>query len=141
MSDVAPAAANVTAAAEAAADAGSYGLLVAQLDEVQAAVIDLAETAKQLGDDVRETAGAVNRLAENAARLKVDSDTIGEHHEAAALIGACADHADTFSSSCMDLSALLAKTANDHRADYGPVTEAVQAMPVPMADRTFYASH
>ncbi|MGW0664547.1 hypothetical protein [Streptodolium elevatio] len=137
MSDLVP----VAQATAQSADAGSYALLIERLRIASTAVGRLSDYANKIGEDVGEVAASVDRLAGIAASLNVDSDTVGEHHEAAVLMRQSREHARSLADAAADLSTLFHRAAENHQADYGRVVEVAQAMPVPMADRTFYANH
>jgi methyl-accepting chemotaxis protein len=117
-----------------------YGVLIAQLT---AAGIKLRGLSEQVRDTYRYVEGcstSVDRLADQMAGLTVDVDTVGEHHQAAAVMRAVLADAEAMAAATEDLAVLFEHTAAAHERDYGPVAEAVRAMPVPMADAEFYSN-
>jgi hypothetical protein len=121
-------------------EAVRYGIVVAQL---LAAGIKLS----LLGDRVRSTyryiercSTSVDRLADQMAGLEVDSATVNEHRDAATVMRGVLNTADEMASATEDLSTLFGQAAAAHQADYGTVAETANAMPVPMADASFYSN-
>ena len=117
-----------------------YGILLIQLT---AAGIRLSWLGDQVRSNYRYIEGcstSVDRLADQMAGLTVDPDTVGEHHQAAAVMRGVLADAEAMAAATEDLSTMFEQTSIAHEADYGPVNEAIHAMPVPMADASFYSN-
>lgn len=117
-----------------------YGVVIAQLAAAGIRLSGLSEQVRSTYRYVEGCAASVDRLAEQMAGMTVDRDTVGEHHQAAAIMRAVLDDAEAMAAGVEDLALLFGQTADAHRADYGPVADAVHAMPVEMADAQFYSN-
>ncbi|MFJ8746639.1 hypothetical protein ACIRL2_45790 [Embleya sp. NPDC127516] len=140
MSDLVPVAAQ-SLAATGGGDATRYGSLIEQLENAAEGMRRVSEAIDTAFASVGDGAASVKQLADTAAALRVDASTVGEHRDAATCMSAAHGKAESLVAQAQEMSTQLRRTAAEHRADYGPVTEAVQAMPVAMADRSFYANH
>ncbi|MFI6503703.1 hypothetical protein [Nonomuraea typhae] len=117
-----------------------YTVLIAQL---AAAALRLRGLSGRVEGTYRYVEGcstSVDRLAEQMATLTVDRDSVGEHHQAAAVMRGVLADAAAMAEAIEDLAQLFDDTAAAHEADYGPVAEAIAASPVPMADASFYSN-
>ncbi|GAA1401533.1 hypothetical protein GCM10009639_43930 [Kitasatospora putterlickiae] len=130
----------LTGAGGALADAVRFGIVVAQLAIASVKLAFLSERVRATYRYVEDCARSVDRLADQAAALNVDRDTVGEHRDAATVMRAVLEEAEAMAQATEDLSTLFQATADAHEADYGPVAEAADAMPVEMADREFYSN-
>ncbi|GCD99739.1 hypothetical protein [Embleya hyalina] len=131
----------VTAAVVApTGDGAHHDDVVRQLEDAAAGMRLLSEAITTTFAGIDDAASSVYQLAETAAALNVDTSTLADHRDAAAVMRAAHGQADHLASKAQDMAVLFARTADEHSADYGPVDEAVKAMPVPMADRSFYAN-
>ncbi|WP_371484845.1 hypothetical protein [Kitasatospora sp. NBC_00315] len=141
MSDLLPAARQaVGAAIEVVSDGVRYGILIARLAKAGLALRHMADLARSTFEYVGEVAASVDRLAEMAAGMNVDADTVAEHHQAADIMRGALANATTMANECEEMSSLFDEASDAHQADYGDVAEAFQAMPVEPADRGFYAN-
>lgn len=117
-----------------------YGIVIVQLAAAGMRLRGLSEQVRATYRYVEGCSEAVDRLAEQMAGLQVDLDTVGEHHQAAAVMRGVLAEAEAMAAATEDLAALFEYTAAAHQADYGPVADAVHAMPVPMAKAEFYSN-
>ncbi|WP_328765401.1 MULTISPECIES: hypothetical protein [unclassified Streptomyces] len=141
MSDLVPRIGSALAKTGAViAEGVRYGIVIAQLTAASAAMIGLSETVRATFKYVANCAKQVDRLADLAAAKTVDKDTIAEHRDAATVMRSALDEAEAMANECEEMSTLFHDTADAHIADYGPVAEAANRMPVPMADRSFYSN-
>ncbi|MFI5526872.1 hypothetical protein [Streptomyces platensis] len=135
------------AAGKAAAVTGSviaegvrYGVVIAQLTIAGARLRGLSEQVRSTYRYVEGCSKSVDRLADQMAGLKVDHDSVAEHHEAASVMRGVLEEAEAMAAATEDLSALFDQAAAEHQADYGPVAEAFHAMPVDPAESEFYSN-
>ncbi|MFJ9662896.1 hypothetical protein ACIRPR_33715 [Streptomyces griseoflavus] len=91
-------------------------------------------TYKYIGD----CAKSVDHLANLAAKLSVDPDTIGEHRDAATVMRASLARAQRMANTVDEMSVMFDQAKAAHQGDYGAVNDAATSMPVPMANRNFY---
>jgi hypothetical protein len=141
MSDLVPVARNaVAAAAGIVGEALRFTILVARLAAAGASLRHMGGLARSTFNYVEDCARSVDRLAETAAGMRVDRDTVSEHHQAAQVMRSALAQAAAMAQQADEMSTLFEEASAAHQADYGPVAAAVQAMPVPMADREFYAN-
>jgi hypothetical protein len=141
MSDLIPrAGAALAAAGELIVEGVRFSILVAELASAGWAMRGLSEQVRATFNYVEACAASVSRLADLAASKSVDQGTVNEHREAATVMLSVLDEAEAMAAECGEMSTLFHDTADAHTADYGPVAEAITAMPVPMADRTFYSN-
>ncbi|MCL7370426.1 hypothetical protein [Streptomyces ardesiacus] len=143
--DAAGAVANATGKAIATTAAAvvetvRYGSVIAQLTIAGARLRGLSEQVRSTYRYVEGCSKSVDRLADQMAGLKVDRDSVAEHHEAAAVMRSVLEEAEAMAAATEDLSALFDQTAAEHQADYGPVAEAFRAMPVDPAESEFYSN-
>ncbi|MFF2951796.1 hypothetical protein ACFVVU_10715 [Kitasatospora sp. NPDC057965] len=117
-----------------------YTIVLAELAVAAVKLAFLSERVRATYRYVEDCASSVDRLADQAAALNVDRDTVGEHRDAATVMRTVLDEAEAMAQATEDLSTLFQATADAHEADYGPVAEAADAMPVEMADREFYSN-
>ncbi|MFI7630297.1 hypothetical protein [Microbispora rosea] len=118
----------------------TYGILLVQLAAAGLRLRGLSERVRSTYSYVDGCAEGVDRIADQMAKLKVDVDTIGEHHDAAGVMRSVLGYADEMAAATEDLAGLFQATANAHQADYGTVAAAAQSMPVPMAEAEFYSN-
>lgn len=117
-----------------------FGVLVFMLADASLTMIGLARQIRATFKYVEKCAKSVNRLADQAASMNVDVDTVGEHRDAATVMLAALEEAEAMAAECEDMSILFHETADAHTADYGPVADAANNMSVSMADREFYSN-
>ncbi len=119
-----------------------YTIIITQLAMAGIRLSGLADQMRRTYRYVEGCSASVDRLADQMASLTpaVDRDTVGEHHQAAAVMRAVLGHAEAMSAATEDLAVLFGQASAAHQADYGPVTEAVHSMPVPMAAAEFYSN-
>lgn len=117
-----------------------YGILLAQMTAAGIRLAGLSEQVRGTYRYVDGCATSVDRLADQMAGLDVDRDTVGEHHQAAAIMRGVLADADAMAVATEELAMLFGQTAAAHEADYGSVAETARAMPVPMADAEFYSN-
>jgi hypothetical protein len=91
-------------------------------------------TYKYIGD----CAKSVDHLANLAAKLSVDPDTIGEHRDAATVMRASLARAQRMANTVDEMSVMFDQARAAHQGDYGAVNDAATSMSVPMANRNFY---
>lgn len=118
----------------------NYGIVVVQLSEAASRLRGLAEQVRGTYRYVEHCSDAVDRLAGQMAGLHVDRDTVGEHHQAAAVMRAVLETAEAMAAATEDLASRFAAAAAAHQTDYGTVAQAAAAMPVPMAEAGFYSN-
>lgn len=121
-------------------EAVRYGIVIAQLTMAGIRLRGLSGQVRSTYRYVEGCSVAVDRLADQMAGLEVDRDTVGEHHDAAAVMRLVLGHAEAMAVATEDLSTLFGLAAAAHQADYGSVAEAANNMPVPMADAEFYSN-
>lgn len=117
-----------------------YTIVIAQLTMAGIKLRGLSEQVRGTYRYVEGCSTSVDRLAEQMSSLTVDRDTVGEHHQAAAVMRGVLAAAEAMAEDVEDLSTMFGQAAADHEADYGPVADAIHAMPVPMADAEFYSN-
>ncbi|MFD4050166.1 hypothetical protein ACFWSF_32230 [Streptomyces sp. NPDC058611] len=125
---------------EVLAEGVRYGIVIAQLTIAGARLRGLSEQVRSTYRYVEGCSKSVDRLADQMAGMRVDRDSVAEHHEAATVMGAVLEEADSMAAATEDLAALFDQASADHQSDYGPVAEAITAMPVEMADAEFYSN-
>ncbi|MFG3223073.1 hypothetical protein [Streptomyces sp. NPDC048185] len=117
-----------------------YGVVIVQLTMAGARLRGLSEQVRSTYRYVEGCSKSVDRLADQMSGLKVDSGSVAEHHEAAAVMRSVLEEAEAMAAATEDLSALFDQTAAEHQADYGAVAEAFHAMPVEPAESEFYSN-
>ena len=129
-------------AGAAVATVARYGIVIAQLTVAGARLRGLSEEVRSTYKYVEGCSRSVDRLAEQMASLQVDTDTVAEHHEAAAVMRSVLEEAEAMAAATEDLAALFEQTSDAHQADYGSVAEAAQSMPggIDMAEASFYSN-
>ncbi|GAA4600068.1 hypothetical protein GCM10023194_81140 [Planotetraspora phitsanulokensis] len=130
----------VAATASVLMEAVRYGILIAQLAVAGIKLRGLSERVRRTYHYVEGCSAGVNRLADQMAGLRVDRDTISEHRNAATVMQSVLADAEAMAAETEDLATLFDETSAAHQADYGPVAESIRAMPVPMADASFYSN-
>ncbi|MGY0466852.1 hypothetical protein ACW14Y_42335 [Kitasatospora sp. cg17-2] len=130
----------LAAAGEMVHDAVSYGVVVTQLAIAAVRLAHLSEKVTGTYQYVEDCAKSVQRLADQAAGMNVDRDTVGEHRDAAAVMLSVLEEAEAMATATAELSTLFQATADAHEADYGPVDDAIANKEGEMADREFYAN-
>ncbi|MFI9783244.1 hypothetical protein ACIHEI_06990 [Kitasatospora sp. NPDC051984] len=128
------------AAGRVMTEAVRYGIVIAQLIEAGVKLALVSDIVTDAYKYVEKCAVSVDRLADQAAALAVDDDTVAEHRDAATLMRSVLAEAEAMAADLADLSTSFHATAAEHEADYGSVAEAANAMPVAMAERTFYSN-
>lgn len=114
--------------------------VITQLVAAGWALRGLSQQVRGTYDYIQECSESVDRLADQAAALGVDADTVAEHREAAAVMRGVLDDAEAMAAAAEDLATLFGEASAAHEADYGSVQEAAGRMDVDMADRSFYAN-
>jgi hypothetical protein len=117
-----------------------YAIVIGQLTMASIKLRGLSEQVRGTYRYVEGCANSVDRLAEQMAGLTVDRDTVGEHHQAAAVMRGVLAEAEAMAADTEDLSLMFEQAAAAHEADYGPVADAIHNMPVPMAEAEFYSN-
>ncbi|CNF62713.1 Uncharacterised protein [Mycobacterium tuberculosis] len=130
----------VEKASSAIGDAVSFTLMVAEMGVAAVRLAGLSENVRSTYRYIERCARGVDRLAEQMAALTVDTDTVAEHHQAAAVMRQVLAEAESMAAHLEDLSTLFNYTADAHRGDYGTVADAAGAMATPMADAEFYSN-
>jgi hypothetical protein len=141
VSDIVPRAGGILAKTGAViAEGVRYGVVIAQLTAASVTMRGLSEQVRATYKYVEDCAASVDRLADQAASMNVDKDTVGEHRDAATVMRSVLEEAEAMAAECEEMSTLFHETADAHIADYGAVADAVNNMSVPMADREFYSN-
>ncbi|MEV7683231.1 hypothetical protein AB0O64_32520 [Streptomyces sp. NPDC088341] len=119
-----------------------FGIVITQLAAASATMAGLSHQVRSTFKYVEDCAQSVDRLADQAAALNVDKDTVNEHRDAATVMRSCLEEAEAMAVECEEMSTLFHETADAHIADYGSVAEAANNMPdgIDMADREFYSN-
>ncbi|MGG7568967.1 hypothetical protein [Streptomyces sirii] len=119
-----------------------FGIVVAQLTAASATMMGLSHQVRSTFRYVEDCAKSVDQLADQAAALNVDKDTVGEHRDAATVMRSCREEAEAMATECEEMSTLFHETADAHIVDYGSVADAANNMPdgIDMADRQFYSN-
>ncbi|MEE1787734.1 hypothetical protein PUR71_33225 [Streptomyces sp. SP17BM10] len=130
----------IAATGEAITEAVRYGIVIAQLTAAGLKLALLSDRVTSTYEYVEKCAHSVDQLADQAEALAVDRDTVGEHRDAATLMRSVLAEAEAMAADLADLSTSFQAAADAHEADYGSVAEAANAMPVEMADRSFYSN-
>lgn len=117
-----------------------YGIVIAQLTMAGIKLRGLSQQVRSTYRYVEGCSTSVDRLAEQMASLNVDRDTVGEHHQAAAVMRSVLAEAEAMAADTEDLATLFGQAADAHQGDYGTVADAATHMPVPMADAEFYSN-
>lgn len=123
-----------------AAAAVTYSVILGKLAAAGLALRLVGDRVRDTYQYVADCAQTVDHHADLAAALHVDPDTLAEHRQAAQIMRGALAHADRMASTTDAMATAFAEAEAAHRQDYGPVAEAAQALPVPMADRGFYAN-
>lgn len=120
----------------------AYGI---QFTVMVAKLASAGLSLRGVGNRVRETyayigdcARTVDNLADLAAKLSVDPDTIGEHRDAATVMRRSLARAQRMANNVDEMAVLFEQAKAAHQADYGPVNDVATSMPVDMANRNFY---
>ncbi|MFJ1709205.1 hypothetical protein [Kitasatospora sp. NPDC088346] len=140
MSEIEPHGGIVAAAGEAIAEGVRYGIVLSGLGAAAWSLRGLSERVRETYRYVEGCSTSVDRLAEQMSGLTVDVDTVGEHHQAAAVMRGVLADAEAMAAAVEDLASLFDQAAAEHQGDYGPVAEVASAMPVEMADAEFYSN-
>ncbi|MGW2401780.1 hypothetical protein ACWCYY_35025 [Kitasatospora sp. NPDC001664] len=130
----------LAATAEVITEAVKYAIVVTQLTLAGAKLLFLAERVRATYAYVESCAESVERLADQAAGMNVDLDTVNEHREAATVMRAVLEEAEAMAAATEDLSTAFQQTADAHESDYGPVADAIATKEGAMADREFYSN-
>ncbi|WP_188188076.1 hypothetical protein [Nonomuraea sp. SYSU D8015] len=117
-----------------------YTIVIAQLTMAGIKLRGLSQQVRSTYRYVEGCSTSVDRLAEQMASLTVDRDTVGEHHQAAAVMRSVLNEAEAMAEAAEDLSTLFQQAADAHEGDYGTVADAATHMPVPMAEAEFYSN-
>ncbi|MFF4120127.1 hypothetical protein ACFY0P_42740 [Streptomyces sp. NPDC001714] len=141
MSDLVPRPKGVLAiTAEVIGEGVRYGILLVQLTAAGVALGYLSEAVRSAYRYVEGCAASVDRLADKAASLHVDGDVVAAHRDAAAVMRSVLEEADAMAEAASDLSVMFQETADAHRADYGPVADAMNSKEGQVADREYYSN-
>ncbi|MFI0453712.1 hypothetical protein [Actinomadura sp. 6N118] len=127
-------------AGEVISEAVKYAVVVGQLTLAGAKLAMLSDTVRSTYRYIERCSRGVDRLAEQMAHLKVDVDTVAEHHDAAAVMRGCLADAEAMANTIDEMSIDFGQAAADHQAEYGSVAEAADNMPVQMAEAEFYSN-
>jgi cell division protein FtsL len=138
--EIEPVGDKIADAGDKISDAVTYLILLACLTAAGVRLMWLSAQVRQTYAYVEGCAAGVDRLAEQMAGLDVDDSTVGEHHEAAAVMRSVLADAEAMAAGTEDLAALFHQTRDAHQNDYGTVADAAHAMPVPMAQSEFYSN-
>ncbi|MER5866145.1 hypothetical protein [Kitasatospora sp. NPDC002040] len=130
----------LAATAEVITEAVKYAIVLTQLTLAGAKLLFLAERVRATYAYVESCAESVERLADQAAGMNVDRDTVNEHREAATVMRAVLEEAEAMAAATEDLSIAFQQTADAHEGDYGPVADAIATKEGDMADREFYSN-
>ncbi|NUW45516.1 hypothetical protein [Nonomuraea rhodomycinica] len=117
-----------------------YGIIIAQLTVAGIRLRGLSEQVRDTYRYIEGCSSGVDRLAQQMASLKVDVDTVSEHHEAAAVMRSVLDEADAMAADTEDLATMFGQASDAHQADYGTVADKARSMSVPMAEAEFYSN-
>lgn len=135
-------AATAASAVGAVASVVGYGVrftvMVAKLAAAGAALRGVGARVRDTYAYVGDCAKTVDHLADLAAKLSVDPDTIGEHRDAATVMRRSLARAQRMANTVDEMSVLFDQAKAAHQADYGPVNDVATSMPVDMANRNFY---
>jgi hypothetical protein len=118
----------------------TYAVLLPLLAAAGLRLAWLSDTVRSTYRYVERCAAGTDRLAEQMASLSVDAATVGEHHDAAAVMRAVLEAAEQMAVELDELSTAFHATRAAHEAEYGPVADAAACMPVPMADAQLYSN-
>lgn len=118
----------------------TYVIVITQLAIAGARLRWVGESVRATYRYVEGCARSTDRLAEQMAGLTVDRDTVGEHHQAATVMRMVLGHAEQMAVEAEELGSLFTEASAGHQADYGPIADTARAMPVPMADASFYSN-
>ncbi|MCG6496637.1 hypothetical protein [Kitasatospora sp. A2-31] len=140
MSEIEPHGGIIARTGEAIVEGVRYGIVLAGLGAAAWSLRGLSERVRDTYRYIEDCSTSVDRLADQMAGLTVDPDTVGEHHQAAAVMRSVLADAEAMASAVEDLAVLFDQTAAEHQADYGTVAEAANAMPVEMAEAEFYSN-
>lgn len=141
MSDLVPRTAGVIqAAGSVIANGVRYGVVLVQLTTAGAQLAHVSAQVRATYKYVEDCSASVDRLADQAAALNVDKDTVGEHRDAATTMRSVLEEAEAMAVELDELSTLFEQAAEAHQADYGSVAAAADAMDAEMADREFYSN-
>ncbi|MFI6889928.1 hypothetical protein [Streptosporangium canum] len=117
-----------------------YGILLVQLGAAAVRLSGLSEQIRSTYAYVEGCAASVDQTADQMAGLDVDVDTVGEFHDAAAIMRGALDDAAAMAEATQEMAVLFEEARDAHQSDYGGVVEAVHSMPVPMAQASFYSN-
>ncbi|MGW0188180.1 hypothetical protein ACWDV7_20745 [Streptomyces sp. NPDC003362] len=135
-------ASTATSTAGAVVGAVGYGIqftvMVAKLAAAGLALRGVGARVRSTYRYIGDCAKSVDHLADLAAKLSVDQDTIGEHRDAAATMRRCLARAQRMANTVDEMSVMFDQAKAAHQGDYGAVNDAATSMSVPMADRNFY---
>jgi hypothetical protein len=141
VSDLVPRTAGVIQAASSViAEGVRYGVVLVQLTAAGVQLAHVSATVRATYKYVEGCSTSVDRLADQAAALNVDGDTVGEHRDAATVMRSVLEEAEAMAAELDELSTLFTETSDAHQADYGTVADAANNMDVEMADREFYSN-
>lgn len=141
MSENLPGGPMVSRALGVAVDGTRYGIMLARLAAAGLALRGVGERVRETYRYVEDCARSVEYLADLAAQLGVDTTTLVEHRDAAAMMRHALGRARAMAEACDEMSVMFEQAKAAHQADYGSVAEAARAMPVPMANRAFYRTN
>ncbi len=118
----------------------TYAVVTVALAAAGVRLAWLSEQVRATYAYIEKCAAAVDRLAEQMAGLQVDDASVGEHHDAAAVMRTVRELAELMAGDLEDLSIGFHAARDAHVADYGTVADAADNMPVPMARAEFYSN-
>ncbi|WP_289009556.1 hypothetical protein [uncultured Thermomonospora sp.] len=117
-----------------------YQRIVQRLPRLAEELSTLAEQIRQGAAFVAGCAEATRHRAEQMAALRVDTDTVGRHYEAATAMEQARSLVDRLAATIAEIATAANHTAAAHRGQYGGVAEAARSMAVEQADPRFYAN-
>ncbi|MFF0164064.1 hypothetical protein ACFYRY_42235 [Streptomyces sp. NPDC005263] len=115
-----------------------FTLMVAQLASAGLALRGVGARVRSTYRYIGDCAKSVDHLADLAAKLSVDPDTIGEHRDAATVMRASLARAQRMANTVDEMSVMFDQAKAAHQGDYGAVNDVATSMPVDMANRNFY---
>lgn len=130
----------VAAAGGIISTAVKYTIVIAQLAWASIKLRGLSEQVRSTYRYIDGCSASVDRLAQQMAGMAVDRDTVVEHHQAAVIMRGVLAEADAMAVHIETLSTMFDQASAAHKADYGPVADTANNMPVPMADAEFYSN-
>lgn len=123
-----------------AADGVTFIVVTTRLAATASAMWSLSRAVRGAYDYVESCAQSVDQQAEIAAGLNVSGEVVDAHRDAAGVMRGVLDDAQQLADEAEEMAADFQSAEDDHRADYGPVHEAMTTKPGTIADRRYYAN-